>query len=250
MITIVDVGAAFLGEKPPYQTLLDSDEGYLIAFEADKVEADKLRSLNSSYSVIEEALGDGREHTLYICPPGLGMSSLFEPNPSALGLFNKFPEWGKIVNSKKILTKRLADITDIESIDFLKMDVQGSELMILQNSGNKLDSTVVIQLEVSFIPLYKNQPSFGEIDIFMRSKGFIPHCFTNVKTWSIAPLIRNGEPRYPWNQLLEADIVYIKDLTKPDEITTEQLQKLSVIASKVYNSPDLAERCRVIMKNR
>jgi hypothetical protein len=45
----------------------------------------------------------------------------------------------------------------------------------------------------------------------MRSKGFVPHCFVDIKRWSIAPTIRDNNFRVPFNQLLEADVVYIKD---------------------------------------
>jgi hypothetical protein len=47
----------------------------------------------------------------------------------------------------------------------------------------------------------------GIIDLELRSQGFIPHRFTDVKRWSITPTIRNNDPRLPFNQLLEADIV-------------------------------------------
>jgi hypothetical protein len=36
---------------------------------------------------------------------------------------------------------------------------------------------VAIQAEISFVVLYKNQPSLGDVDLELRSQGFVPHCF-------------------------------------------------------------------------
>nr|WP_244567251.1 FkbM family methyltransferase [Escherichia coli] len=49
----------------------------------------------------------------------------------------------------------------------LKIDTQGSELNILVGGEQVLNNTLCIQLEVSFIPLYEGQPSFGEIDVYL-----------------------------------------------------------------------------------
>ncbi|MEJ3816632.1 FkbM family methyltransferase, partial [Campylobacter jejuni] len=67
------------------------------------------------------------------------------------------------------------DIGEIDAMDYLKIDVQGSELAVFQNGRRRLAEAVVIQTEVSFLPLYKKQPVFGEIDLELRSQGFIPH---------------------------------------------------------------------------
>ena len=44
----------------------------------------------------------------------------------------------------------------------------------------------------------------------------------------------------PGNQLLEADVVYVRDITKPDLFSDEQLRHLAAIAHFVYGSSDLA----------
>ena len=56
----------------------------------------------------------------------------------------------------------------------------------------------------------KNQPAIGEIDTFMRKIGFVPHGFTELKRWSIAPTVCDNNFRKPFNQLLEADMLYIE----------------------------------------
>lgn len=247
-IAIADIGAAFLGETPPYQPLLDSGAGQLFAFEPDARQVEALRQhLGATGAVFAEAVGDGAEHTLHVC--NYGWSSVFEPDPAALAFFNSFAQLGRVESTARIQTRRLDDMADLPPIDFLKMDVQGAELMVLQNGRGKLADCVAVQLEASFVTLYKGQPPFGAVDLEMRSQGFIPHRFMDVKRWSIAPAIAGNDPRVAINQLLESDIVYIRDLTRPDNFNDLQLKKLAAIAH-LYRSPDLTTRCLTELQKR
>jgi FkbM family methyltransferase len=247
-IRIADIGAAFLGEAPPYQPLLDNSLGQVFAFEPDARHADGLRArLGANGAVIAEAVGDGAQHTLHVC--NYGWSSLLEPDPAALAFFNSFAALGRVESTLPVTTRRLDDIAELPQIDFLKMDVQGAELMVLQNGRQKLAACVAVQLETSFVTLYKNQPPFGAIDLEMRAQGFIPHRFMDIKRWSIAPAIIGGDPRVPGNQLLESDIVYIRDLIH-GTLTEDQLRKLAAIAHFSYRSPDLAARCLTELSKR
>jgi FkbM family methyltransferase len=249
-IHVADVGAAFFGQRAPYQVLIDQGLCKLYAFEPDAREIDALsKYLGETATVLPYALGDGHEHTFYVCPKGLGMNSLLEPDPSTLGFFDLFPEWGRVAGTERVTTRRLDDLDELPPIDFLKMDVQGSELSILVHGRTKLAQCVAVQTEISFITLYKNQPAFGDIDQEMRRQGFIPHRFANIKNWPISP-IRAGEPRYPFHQLLEADIVYIRDIIHPENMDNQQVAKLAAIAHLVFGSPDLIARCLLELQKR
>ena len=248
-IVIADIGAAFLGETPPYQPLLDRGLGRLFAFEPDARQAEPLRQkLGTSGTVIEAAVGDGREHTLHVCDHG--WTSLLEPDPAALAFFNTFRALGRVKQTQPIGTRRLDDMAELPPVDFLKMDVQGAELMVLRNGLAKLAGCVAAQIEVSFVTLYKGQPPFGAIDLEMREMGFLPHRFMDLKRWSVAPAIIGNDPRIAGNQLLEADIVYLRDLTRADAMTDDQLKRLAVIAHCVTRSPDLAARALIELERR
>ncbi len=250
-LVIADVGAAFFGETPPYQPLMDLNLARLFAIDADPRHTDKLRAhWGEAAEVIACAVADGRYHTLHICHEGSGMTSLLEPDPEALAFFNLFAKIGAVERTEQIATSRLDDLWGVPQIDFLKMDIQGTELMVLRNGWSKLADCVAIQTEVSFITLYKNQPTFAAIDIELRQHGFIPHRFRQVKPWSIAPTMRNNDPRLPFHQLLEGDIVYIRDLIHPATMTSEQIAKLALMAHHMFNSPDLAARCILILQAR
>jgi hypothetical protein len=120
------------------------------------------------------------------------------------------------------------------------MDIQGSELDVMKNGMKKLKDCLAIQIEVSYIPLYESQPTFGEVDVYMRSNGYVPHCFLDIKKWSISPTIKNNNFRIPFNQLLESDIVYIKNPMDINHITDEQIKKLILISHFFFKSYDLA----------
>jgi hypothetical protein len=167
-----------------------------------------------------------------------------------LKIFHPFDIWGQVLSQQKVLTKTLDSISEIEQLDFLKIDIQGGKLNVFQHGKKKLTNAVAIQTEVSFIPLYEGQPTFGAVDIELRGLGFIPHSFPAIKNWMIAPLVINGDPRIPLNQLIEADIVYVKDFTKPENIGDEQLKHLALISHICYKSFDLAMRCIAILEER
>ena len=83
---------------------------------------------------------------------------------------------------------------------------------------------MAIRTEISFVSLYKDQPTLGDIDSELRSQGFLPHCFAAIKLWPISPCV---DPRQPLNQLLEADIVYVRDFAQADSMSNGQLKRTS-----------------------
>lgn len=239
-IEVMDIGAACINETPIYRKLLDQNLAHLNAFEGDQRQVEKIRStFGDKATVYSDFLGDGTDHTLHLADADSGMTSLLAPDPVALNFFNGFDFFGKISGTETVRTRRLDDVAELPAIDFIKMDIQGSELGVLQNGPRALQSCLALQLEVSFICLYQDQPSFGEIDVWLRQQGFLPHCFLDVKRWSIAPTKRDGSIRNPFNQLLEADIVYVRDLLTLAALSEDQLRKLALIAHTCLASYDL-----------
>lgn len=62
---------------------------------------------------------------------------------------------------------------EIRRIDFIHMDVQGAELMVLNGAVISLNFIKAIWLEVSTIHLYKEQALANDIEKFMRRRGFV-----------------------------------------------------------------------------
>jgi FkbM family methyltransferase len=236
---IVDVGANPIDGDPPYHAMLAAGLCEVTGFEP---QADALARLEKAKGPRERylpyALGDGSARTLNVCELP-GMTSLLVPDPARLALFNLFPIWGRVKQQIPVTTRKLDDIAEIAHLDFLKMDVQGAEREILAHGRAKLADTVVIQTEVSFVPLYQDQPVFGEIDLCLRELGFLPHCVTGTKIWPIAPMVVGDAPNRGIRQLLETDMVYVRDFTRPGNMSAEQWKHLALVAHHCYGSYDL-----------
>jgi FkbM family methyltransferase len=243
LTAVVDIGANPIDGIPPYAPLLAKGLCTVLGFEP---QPQALAALNARKSALETylpyAIGDGRPGTLRVCRAA-GMTSLLRPNRHLLAHFKGFEHLGKVVDEVPVETRRLDDVEEILHLDFLKIDVQGAELMVFNNGNRRLAGAVAIQTEVSFLALYESQPVFGEIDIVLRSLGFVPHDFAEIKKWMISPLYVEGNPYAAINQLLEADVVYVRDFTRADEMEAEQLKHLAIIAHHCYRSFDLAANC-------
>lgn len=226
-VVVCDIGAAMLDDLPPYMNMdLETIDLY-------KFDGDTAAKGDHDLSWIS----NGETATVQYAQPSTGMTSLYPPNHRTQKLFDNFEHLGRVIHTRKEKTTRLDDIEDLPPVDFLVMDTQGSELDIMKHGALKLASCVVVQLEVSFVPLYLGQPTLGTVDTFMRHRGFIPHTFVRLKPW---PVGANGEKHGGFtNQLLEADMVYVKD-PRSGNWTSEQRRKAAEILTQCYESRDLA----------
>ena len=242
LTAVVDIGANPIEGDAPYKAMLQRRMCRLVGFEP---QPDALALLEASKSDLETylpyAVGNGGGGTLRVCQAS-GMTSLFEPDESILAHFPMFSEWGRVVKEIPMATRRLDDIAEIDALDYLKIDIQGSELSVFQNGHTRLAKTLVIQTEVLFLAMYKGQPLFGDIDIELRKLGFIPHAFTDISKRMITPMA-GPNPFAAINQVVFADIVYVRDFTKADDMDSEQLKHLAVISHHCYGSYDLAMNC-------
>ena len=247
---VVDIGASPIDGVPPYKGLLDAGLCHVTGFEPQPEQLARLQQTqgpNETY--LPHVVGDGGEHSLQLCR-SVGFTSLLEPDPASLALFEYYQPLGQVLTRERVQARRLDDMTEIEGIDFLKIDIQGGELAVFQHGRSKLAQAVVIQTEVSFVTLYKDQPAWGEVDLELRAQGFMPHCFANIKRWPITPALIDGDPAKPLNQLLEADVVYIRDVRKMESLSDEQLRNMAIIAHVCYGSRDLSLRCLTALQQR
>lgn len=250
LTAVVDIGANPIDGDPPYKAMLAHGLCTLTGFEPQPDAREALLARKGPLETyLADAVGDGRTHQLRVTAAS-GMTSLLEPDPARLHLFNGFREWGRVLRTVSVETRRLDDIEEVGALDYLKIDIQGGELMVFEGGKSKLSQAVAVHTEVSFVPLYENQPSFGEIDLELRTLGYIPHAFASVKRWAIAPLIYSGSFRVGKSQLLEADVVYVRDFGKPELMSDEQLKHLCLVAHCVYDSTDLAHRCLLELAER
>lgn len=243
LTAVVDVGANPVDGAPPYKPLLDAGLCSVTGFEPHP---EALAALNAHPGAAERYLpyvvGDGGPGLLRICQVP-SMTSLLRPGGDGMQIFRGFAQWGQVVKEVPVETRRLDDIAEIDHLDFLKIDVQGGELAVFRNGTRRLANAVAIQTEISFVPLYEGQPTFAEIDSELRAQDFVPHCFQAIKRWMISPMFDEKNHSAAINQLLEADIVYVRNFAKPERMQDEQLKHLAIIAHHCYRSFDLAANC-------
>jgi FkbM family methyltransferase len=250
-VEIMDVGAAAIAEVPSYKPLLDLGIGHLHAFEGDQRQIDAILAAYSPHvSIHGDFLFDGTKQTLYLASGPSGMTSLLKPKIDALRFFNGFEQFGHVERTEQVATRKLDEVADLPPIELLKMDIQGAELTVMHHGQQKLAQCLAVQLEVSHICLYENQPTFGDVDVWMRAQGYVPNCFLDNKRWSIAPTIFGGNFRVPGNQLLESDIVYIKDPLNLSALEDEPLKKLATIAHACFKSYDLCAHLLMELERR
>jgi Methyltransferase FkbM domain len=166
--------------------------------------------------------------------------SLYEPNSPLLEKFQNLAELVTPVATHPVTTTKVDDIVDIGDVDFLKIDIQGGELAVFQNALQALAGTLVIQTEVEFLELYKGQPMFADVDIFLRGVGFQFHTFNGFGSRAFKPLVLNNNVNQGLRQMLWSDAIYVKDWMNLSDLDVTKLQKYAVIAHDLLRSYDLA----------
>jgi FkbM family methyltransferase len=238
IIRVVDAGAAEY-QADPYARLSQQGLCEVIGFEPN---ADNCARRNAQarpgHRYLPYALGDGSRRRFYECENPL-TSSLYRPNAAMLAKFSclNLP----VVAESDIQTHRLDDIPEIQDIDYLKLDVQGAELDIIQGASRLLSGAAVAHTEVEFIPMYTDQPLFGDIDVALRKLGFWLHKLDGIQGRVMQPLVPNNNPFAPLSQILWADgAIYVRSFMSFDRMSPEKLLKLAIILHEVYASVDLA----------
>ncbi len=239
-VHIVDVGASPIEGQPVYQPILNQGGYRLTGFEPNPAMYQQLVSKpHPKWTFYPFAVGDGSVAELKICSAP-GMTSLLEPDLELLKHFHQFAEWGRVIERQPLTTRRLDDIAELKDIDFLKLDVQGSELAVLQNATEKLRQVLVIHVETLFVPFYKNQPLFGDIDLCLRKAGFMFHRFGPMASRVFQPVLVNNDIYAGLSQVLWSDAVYVKSFMQFGQLSPAELLKTARILHDVYGSFDLA----------
>lgn len=240
-IKTVDVGPMDVDEQSGIvRKFIKRDRGSVMGFEPVQEKCDRLNAKKTpGHTYLPYFIGNGEVATFHLCNAAM-TSSLFEPNRALLDLFNNLGELTQVVSTSQVKTKRLDDIPECADTDFLKIDVQGAELAVMKGGVNVLKHAVVVEAEAEFVPLYKEQPLFGDLDVFMRSQGFLLHSIPGVAGRVFKPLLLNNDVNAKLNQTLWTNAVWVKDFTRLRDLSAEQILKLAVIINDQYGSLDLA----------
>ena len=171
-IEIVDIGAADLadGAAAPYLPLVDAGAARVTGFEPNPQEFSKLVETGTRRYLCE-AVGDGEAHAFHITRHP-GFCSFLKPNANVISKLRGLPKHMEVLEVLDIPTRRLDDIDQIQTLDFLKIDIQGGELSVFEGAREKLKSSLMVQTEVAFWPIYEDQPGFADQERVLGELGF------------------------------------------------------------------------------
>ena len=158
--TLVDVGSR--GAPPPEFDQMRPFTRCLGFDASDTAQAHAINHLARwlEYRIIQAFVGDENSTVEFKNFGDGGLPSCFEPSHEYVREFAP----NTIVQSREevqTVSLRQALGKDPASVDFLKLDTQGSELTILKSDG--VCSIPLIEVEVEFIEVYQGQPLFDQV---------------------------------------------------------------------------------------
>jgi FkbM family methyltransferase len=203
LFVLVDIGARG-GVEPRWQPFADAL--HVVAIDADEsAEVPDFHGV-AHFERIRASVGPSEGAVEFYVTRSVGASSILRPNREFLAQFPE-PERFDVVEVTTVQSRPLDALVRerrLHSVDFIKLDTQGSELSILRGADEALASVVGIEVEVEFAPLYEGQPLFGEIDEFLRARGFELFDLNRVY-WR-----RSGMPATGRGQLMFGDALYFR----------------------------------------
>jgi len=90
-------------------------------------------------------------------------SSYFAPN---IQFLSRFPEVERfdIVGTAEVECRTVDEL-----LDFIKLDLEGGELAVLEGAGNTIEHCMGLHVEVCFQSIREGQPLFGDLAKFLQT---------------------------------------------------------------------------------
>ncbi|WP_281972541.1 FkbM family methyltransferase [Ruegeria faecimaris] len=249
-VRIADIGANPMRHDAPYRDLLKNDLCNVVGFEPQEdTMKEVVRNKGANEEYFNFAVGDGKPALLNIYK-GSGLTSLLKIREKTLFYLRGLRNAARQIGSMEMQTQRLDDIAGLGPVDFLKIDIQGAELSVFTSAENTLKNVAAIQTEVSFFPLYENQPGFGEVDTFLRKLGFLPHSFAHIENRLVVSKWSGVLSDFESTQILDGDIIYLRDLSDPAELNSQILKRLAILTEGVFGFTDVSLKILDILAQR
>ena len=243
-LTCLDVGArgGFTADLLPLAQAV-----HAIGFEPDEEECARLNAAPGGASpwrslrFVPVALGKAEETRRLNIYRKRGCSSLLSADADLAGLYGRDPYY--ILDGTLDVPTTTADAAaghyGFKDAAFFKLDVQGAELEILEGAQELLrEALVALRVEVSFVPIYRGQPLFADIDQALHQHDFFPMRFLELHPWrrsSKAKLPNLAEGPFPYSegQMIHGDLLYLRSpesLPDGSDAGVERLIRAALLA--------------------
>lgn len=173
-ITLVDVGCrrGMSGELRPLRRIV-----HHIGFDADTRECDRLNSEQHDVfqrDIFPFFIGGKTGQTEFHLFKAPGSSSSLRPDPRYSRLFadSSFAINRTVNVQTTTLDAFFKDRPKTPKPDMIKLDTQGTELAVLQGATQCLQTASLVEVEIEFLPVYKDQALFSDVVKYMLDRGF------------------------------------------------------------------------------
>ena len=171
------------------------------------------RSLAVHKLAIAGSSGDRRLHI----PSDPQGASLLQHDP-AIGRRFGYPHLFDVARIETIDTTTLdaaAERFGFHAASYLKLDVEGAELEVLEGAETVLASLVAIKTEAAFLPFRKHQPLAWDLAAHLGARGFEIMDVSDPHRWRHGPAaphpyLRRAAPAYSRGQAVQCDLLFFR----------------------------------------
>ena len=182
-------------------------------------------------------LGNGEPVPLSVCLQPLWNASL--PLNPQLPLNAECQSAGQIIARLPVQRIALDAIEGLPSIDWLLLAAGHDQLETLEYGRQTLASTLLLQLEVLFPPIYTGQHSLDDLKGWASQHGFQFHGFSEVQRMSNPVADGQGDQYDAW---LRACALFIPNKERQQRLDTHQLIRLAFLLDSVHSDFDASYR--------
>jgi hypothetical protein len=113
--------------------------------------------------------------------------------------------------------------------------------VIIEHGSKNLLNALVVQVEVSPVPIYKNEKNFSYVSKQLEDLNYNLNMFHAINTRTFKPMIIGGNTGNGLKTIFQMDCVFVKNFDVIDNFDEEKLKKLILIMFFCYKSYDFVD---------